>query len=150
MGRVRRSSSGVRLRCSRRKDGTCSRYSLWSSGGPAARRPTLSPAPLSRLGAPPRLWPPAVRAALADPPGRPAPGGAGADDDHVVGDLRFLEHGALVFLARVPGCYNGSNAEAAVNKKSAVLPVVSEGSVGDIGRRHVLQGLLAATGAAVS
>jgi len=37
-----------------------------------------------------------------------------------------------------------------VTKKPVVLPVVNEGSARDLTRRHVLQGLLAATGAAVS
>ena len=37
-----------------------------------------------------------------------------------------------------------------MTKKRVVLPVVNEGAPGDLGRRHVLQGLLAATGAAVS
>ena len=54
------------------------------------------------------------------------------------------------FLARVPGCYNGSNAEGPVTKKPVVLPVLNQASTGDLSRRHVLQGLLAATGAAVS
>jgi len=54
------------------------------------------------------------------------------------------------FLARVRGCYNGSNAEGPVAKKPVVLPVLNQASTGDLSRRHVLQGLLAATGAAVS
>ena len=37
-----------------------------------------------------------------------------------------------------------------MTKKPVVLPVVNEGSARDLTRRHVLQGLLAATGAAVS
>lgn len=37
-----------------------------------------------------------------------------------------------------------------MTKKPVVLPVVNEGSTGDLSRRHVLQGLLAATGAMVS
>ena len=44
-----------------------------------------------------------LEAGFAEPLGCPAPGGAGADDDHVVGDLRFLQHGG----PRVPGACAG-------------------------------------------
>jgi hypothetical protein len=37
-----------------------------------------------------------------------------------------------------------------VTKKPIVLPMLNEGAAGDLSRRHVLQGLLAATGAAVT
>jgi hypothetical protein len=41
-------------------------------------------------------------------------------------------------------CYNGANLEDPVTKKRVFLPVVAAGP--DRGRRHVLQGILAATG----
>jgi hypothetical protein len=51
---------------------------------------------------------------------------------------------------RAPGCYNDRSLEEPVTKKRVVLPVLSAGPEGGLSRRHVIQGILAATGLAVT
>src|SRR3954470_17750363 len=120
MGRVRRRSSGVRLRCSRRKAGVCSRKSFAPCGRPASTSATFSPASLSRL--------------TAQPPEAPEPTTITSYET-----LDFWSMFPLAFVARVPGCYNDGNVEDPVTKKPVVLPVV-QATPEDPGRRHVLQG----------